>query len=150
MLHLPTSCQHGGQLLPYMHVSTEVETDSRCRVTGTIVACSSSVRVIGCLNLRTPPPCPTLVAHLEDKVGTKDPTSADACGEVTGCVAGCQAVGMCSTRGGSRGNVHYIVSTKKQIRQKTIWLLNPEIQNRGYQWPQKLICPISLIILTLD
>ena len=31
------------------------------------------------------------------------PTSADACGEVTGCTASCQEVGTCSTRSESQG-----------------------------------------------
>ena len=38
------------------------------------------------------------------------PTSADACGEVTGCDASCQEVNRCSTR----GNVHYICLCKSK------------------------------------
>ena len=42
------------------------------------------------------------------------PTSADACGEVTGCTVCHQEVGMCSTRGGSQGMYITFTSTKKK------------------------------------
>ena len=41
------------------------------------------------------------------------PTSANACGEVTGCAADHQKVSKCSTRGGSLGMYITLVSTKK-------------------------------------
>ena len=42
------------------------------------------------------------------------PTSADACGEVTGFDASCQEVGICSTRGGSQG-MYIIFAFTKQV-----------------------------------
>ena len=41
-------------------------------------------------------------------------TSADACGEVTGCNAGHQEVGRCSTRGGSQG-MYITFASAKQV-----------------------------------
>ena len=46
-------------------------------------------------------------------------------GEVTGCDAGCQEVGTCSTRGGSQGM--YITFTARNPKQ-------------GYQWSLKTTC----------
>ena len=70
------------------------------------------------------------------------PTSADAYGEVTGCAAGHQEIGTCSTRDGSQGMYITFTSTKKSIRQNPLWLWNPkemspEIQNWGTSGPQK-------------
>ena len=64
------------------------------------------------------------------------PTSAGAYGEVTGCDAGGQEVGMCSTRGGSQGM--YIRFTSANKTEPTLTLKpRGEIQKQGYQWPQK-------------
>ena len=73
------------------------------------------------------------------------PTYADACGEVTGCAADCQKFSMCSTRGGSPGNVHYIHRHKKWIRQKPTLALNPRGDvtrnpKQGYWQPPKRTC----------
>ena len=70
------------------------------------------------------------------------PTSADACGEVNDCAAGCQEVGTFSTRGGSQGMYITFTSTLKVYKaEPTSNLVEtlPEIQN-GYQWPQKRTC----------
>ena len=57
--------------------------------------------------------------------------------------AGCQEVGKCSTRGGSRG-MYITFASAMQIRQPTLALKprgdvtrNPK---QGYQWPQKWTC----------
>ena len=42
------------------------------------------------------------------------PTSADACGEMTGCDASCQEIGRCSTRDGSREMYITFASTKSE------------------------------------
>ena len=50
------------------------------------------------------------------------PNSANACGKVTSCAAGCQKVGRGSTRRGSWGMYITFASAKKQIRQNPLWL----------------------------
>ena len=74
------------------------------------------------------------------------PTSADACGEVTDCTAGCQKVSMCSTRGGSQG-IYITCASAMQVRQKTH--SGFEIHRRHHQKsktgvpvaPKKDMCP---------
>ena len=70
------------------------------------------------------------VPILEDIESEPSPTSAHACGEVTGW-----APGMYVT----------FASAKKRIRQNPLWLwtpeeTSPEIQNRGISGPQKRTC----------
>ena len=68
------------------------------------------------------------------------PTSADACGEVTGHHAGCQDVGRCSTRVGSQGTYITFTSAKVNKAAPTLALkpreMSPEIQNRGTSGPK--------------
>ena len=66
------------------------------------------------------------------------PTSADACGEVTRCNAGCQEVSRYSTRGGSQGIYITFASAKQVNKAEPTLALKPrgeetslEIQNRG-------------------
>ena len=64
----------------------------------------------------------------------RTPTSADACGEVTSCDAGCQEVGRCSTRGGFQG-MYITFASAKQVNK----VRNPK---QGYQWDQnRHMCP---------
>ena len=65
------------------------------RAAGTMIASSSSVRVIARSN---PSQVPPLLMHV---------------GKVTGCNAGCQEVSGCSTRGGSQGIYITFTSAKK-------------------------------------
>ena len=61
------------------------------------------------------------------------PTSADACGEVTGCTASCQEVSTCSTRGGSQGIYITFASTKQVNKTEPTLALKHRVdfQNRG-------------------
>ena len=54
------------------------------------------------------------------------PTSAQACGEATGCHAGHREVGRCSTRGGSQGMYITFTSTKVN-KAEPIHVLKPRI-----------------------
>ena len=67
------------------------------------------------------------------------PNSADACGEVTGCNAGCQEVNTCSTRGGYQGMCITFTFAKKVNKTELTLALNPreEIQHRGTRVPKK-------------
>ena len=67
------------------------------------------------------------------------PTFANECGEVTGCNASHQEVGMYSTRC-ILGNVHYICVHKKLNKVQPTLALKPRGEitrnlKQGYQWP---------------
>ena len=73
------------------------------------------------------------------------PTSADACGEVTGCVPGRQEVGKCSTRDESWGMYITFASAKIANKAEPTLALKPRGDvtrnpKQGYQWPQKRTC----------
>ena len=53
------------------------------------------------------------------------PTSADACGEVTGCDASHQKVGMCSSKGGSQGMYITFTPAKKLNKVEPTLTLKP-------------------------
>ena len=66
-------------------------------------------------------------------------------GKVTGCDAGHQEVGRCSTRGGSQGMCITFASANKQNKVEPTLALkpretSPEIQNRGTSGPRKRTC----------
>ena len=70
------------------------------------------------------------------------PTYAHACGEVTGCIAGCQESVGVAPEVDLGGMYITFASAKKQIRQNPLWLWNPNEEvtrnsKQGYQWPPK-------------
>ena len=68
-----------------------------------------------------------------------------ACGEATGCHAGCQGFSRCRTRGQSQGTYH-VHLCQVRIRLPTL-ALKPggdvtRSPNEGFQWPHKKnLCP---------
>ena len=88
-----------------------------------------------------------MVAHSSSDLGEPSPTSADACGEVTGCVPAAKRLacvvpevdlGECALhlplQKANKGEPTLVLQTNRRD------LSSRRFQKQGYQWPQKRTC----------